>query len=82
MKPEDVPHTHAALAGLVSGQADRFRNKVTSYDIEASGFGFMLAARRGHDDQHKTEQPDHPTSSGDSITSSTRTGLSVHTKDG
>jgi iron(III) transport system substrate-binding protein len=45
MKPEEVPHTHAALAELVSGQADRFRNKVTSYDIEASGFGFMLAAQ-------------------------------------
>jgi iron(III) transport system substrate-binding protein len=45
MKAEDVPHTHAALAQLVSGQADRFRSKVTSYDIEASGFGFMLAAQ-------------------------------------
>src|ERR1700760_2426240 len=45
MKPEEVPHTHAALAELVSSQADRFHNKVTSYDIEASGFGFMLAAQ-------------------------------------
>jgi iron(III) transport system substrate-binding protein len=45
MKPEDVPHTHAGLAQLVSGQVDRFRNKVTTYDIEASGFGFMVASQ-------------------------------------
>jgi hypothetical protein len=35
--------------------------------------------RRGQNRQHETEQPDHPASLGDSITSSTRTGFSVHT---
>jgi hypothetical protein len=35
--------------------------------------------RRGQNGQHETEQPDHPASLGDSITSSTRTGFSVHT---
>jgi iron(III) transport system substrate-binding protein len=45
IKSEEVPHTHAALAQLVSGQAGRFRNKVTTYDIQASGFGFMLAVQ-------------------------------------
>jgi hypothetical protein len=34
---------------------------------------------RGRDGQNETEQPDHPASLGDSITSSTRTGFSVHT---
>src|SRR5258707_1822121 len=34
---------------------------------------------RGHDGQSETEQPDHSASLGDSITSSTRIGFSVHT---
>src|SRR5450631_3193442 len=34
---------------------------------------------RGRDDQSETEQPDHSASLGDSITSSTRIGFSVHT---
>src|ERR1700747_1479346 len=35
--------------------------------------------RRGHHSQRQTEQPDHSASLGDSITSSTRMGFSVHT---
>src|SRR6266700_2592508 len=34
---------------------------------------------RGQDGQSETEQPDHSTSLGDSITSSSRMGFSVHT---
>src|SRR5258708_33076429 len=34
---------------------------------------------RGKDGQNETEQPDHSASLGDSITSSTRIGFSVHT---
>src|SRR5260221_4922214 len=34
---------------------------------------------RGEDGQNETEQPDHSASLGDSITSSTRIGVSVHT---
>jgi hypothetical protein len=34
---------------------------------------------RGQDGQNETKQPDHSASLGDSITSSTRTGFSVHT---
>src|SRR3979490_433521 len=34
---------------------------------------------RGQDGQNETEQPDHSASLGDSITSSSRTGFSVHT---
>jgi len=36
---------------------------------------------RGHDGKNETEQPDHSASLGDSITSSTRIGFSVHTGD-
>src|ERR1700676_298561 len=35
---------------------------------------------RGQDGQNETEQPDHSASLGDSITSSTRIGFSVHTR--
>jgi hypothetical protein len=35
---------------------------------------------RGKDGQNETEQPDHSASLGDSITSSTRIGFSVHTR--
>ena len=34
---------------------------------------------RAQDGQNETKQPDHSASLGDSITSSTRTGFSVHT---
>ena len=37
---------------------------------------------RGEDGQSETEQPDHSASLGDSITSSTRIGFSVHTTAG
>jgi iron(III) transport system substrate-binding protein len=45
LKPEEVPKSHAALAALVAAQPERFKNKVTTYDIEKSGFGFMLAVQ-------------------------------------
>src|ERR1700755_1096531 len=35
---------------------------------------------RGQDGQNETKQPDHSASLGDSITSSTRIGFSVHTR--
>lgn len=38
-----VPDSHTALAKLIAGDADKFKNKVTTYDIEKSGLGFMLA---------------------------------------
>jgi len=34
---------------------------------------------QGQDGQSETEEPDHPASLGDSITSSTQIGFSVHT---
>jgi iron(III) transport system substrate-binding protein len=50
---KDVPTTHAALAKLIAGQADKFKNKVTTYDIEKSAVGFMLAVQDvGHDPRY------------------------------
>ena len=40
---EDVPKTHADLAKLLTSKPDRYQNKVTAYDPEKSGVGFMLA---------------------------------------
>ncbi|EPZ2459168.1 ABC transporter substrate-binding protein [Citrobacter youngae] len=39
----EVPDSHAALAKLIAGQVDKFKSKVTTYDIEKSGVGFMLS---------------------------------------
>ncbi|RWR00586.1 iron ABC transporter substrate-binding protein [[Pantoea] beijingensis] len=39
----DVPDSHAALAKLIASQTDKFNKKVTTYDIEKSGLGFMLS---------------------------------------
>ena len=41
----DAPDSHTALAKLIAGQADKFKGKVTTYDIEKSGLGFMLAVQ-------------------------------------
>ncbi|CNE93221.1 ABC transporter substrate-binding protein [Yersinia mollaretii] len=41
----DVPTTHTALAKLIASQPDKFKKKVTTYDIEKSGLGFMLSVQ-------------------------------------
>jgi len=38
--PKEVPKTHADFAKLIT--SDKFRDKVTTYDIEKSGVGFMF----------------------------------------
>ncbi|MES2105378.1 MAG: ABC transporter substrate-binding protein [Pseudomonadota bacterium] len=38
----EVPKTHAEFAKLITTKLDKFKNKVTSYDIEKSGVGFMF----------------------------------------
>ncbi len=49
----EVPATHAALAKLVAAQPERFKNKVTTYDIEKSAVGFMLAVQdQAHDPKY------------------------------
>ncbi|ABG14206.1 iron ABC transporter substrate-binding protein [Yersinia pestis] len=41
----DMPDTHIALAKLIVSQPDKFKRKVTTYDIEKSGLGFMLSVQ-------------------------------------
>ena len=42
LKEEEVPQSHADLVKLLRAQPDRFRGKLTSYDPERSGLGFLL----------------------------------------
>lgn len=39
---DEVPHTHAELAKLLTTKQEKFKDKVTTYDIEKSGVGFMF----------------------------------------
>jgi iron(III) transport system substrate-binding protein len=39
---DEVPKTHADFAKLLNSKADKFQKKVTTYDAEKSGVGFML----------------------------------------
>lgn len=39
---EDVPKTHDDLLKLLTTKGDKYQNKVTAYDPEKSGVGFML----------------------------------------
>jgi len=48
----EVPTTHTALAKLIASQPDKFKNKVTTYDIEKSAVGFMLAVQDKANDAH------------------------------
>jgi len=41
--PEDVPKTHADFTKLLNTKADKYQKKITTYDVEKSGVGFMLA---------------------------------------
>jgi iron(III) transport system substrate-binding protein len=42
LKPEEAPQTHAELVKALRTQKDRFKGKVTAYDPERSGVGFLL----------------------------------------
>ncbi len=42
LKPEEVPQTHAELTKLLRAHHDRFKGKLTAYDPERSGVGFLL----------------------------------------
>jgi iron(III) transport system substrate-binding protein len=43
LDPKEVPATHADLAKLI--QLPKFKDKVTTYDIEKSGIGFMFMSQ-------------------------------------
>ena len=42
---DDIPQDHAAFAKLINGQVDKYKGKVTTYDIEKSGVGFMFVVQ-------------------------------------
>jgi iron(III) transport system substrate-binding protein len=45
LAPEEIPETHVGLAKMLREHPARFRGKVTTYDIEKSGVGFLLATQ-------------------------------------
>ncbi len=49
---EDVPKTHADFTKLLNTKADKYNKKVTSYDAEKSGVGFMLVNQDAKLDPH------------------------------
>ncbi len=51
LKPEEVPQSHADLAKALRAHPDRFRGKLTSYDPERSGLGFLLVTQDSQDDK-------------------------------
>jgi iron(III) transport system substrate-binding protein len=42
---DEVPQDHAAFAKLLSTKTDKYKGKVTTYDIEKSGVGFMFVVQ-------------------------------------
>jgi len=42
---EEIPQDHAAFARVISTHADKYKGKVTTYDIEKSGVGFMFVVQ-------------------------------------
>jgi hypothetical protein len=45
LQADEIPLTHADFTCILGAKAERFRNKVTSYDVEKSGLGFMLVTQ-------------------------------------
>jgi iron(III) transport system substrate-binding protein len=50
LKPEEVPQSHADLVKQLAAKPDRFRGKLTSYDPERSGLGFLLDTQDAKND--------------------------------
>ena len=42
---DDIPQDHTGFAKLINTKVDKFKNKVTTYDIEKSGVGFMFVVQ-------------------------------------
>src|SRR6185503_12486228 len=42
---DEIPQDHAAFAKLINSKVDKFKGKVTTYDIEKSGVGFMFVVQ-------------------------------------
>ena len=41
----EIPTDHASFAKIINGNVDKFKGKVTTYDIEKSGVGFMFVVQ-------------------------------------
>ena len=42
---DDIPTDHASFAKIIAAKPDKFKGKVTSFDIEKSGVGFMMVTQ-------------------------------------
>lgn len=42
---DDIPQDHAGFAKIINTRHDKFKGKVTSFDIEKSGVGFMMVVQ-------------------------------------
>ena len=42
---DEIPQDHASFAKLINTKPDKFKGKVTTYDIEKSGVGFMFVVQ-------------------------------------
>ncbi|MDB5761943.1 MAG: iron transporter substrate-binding protein [Herminiimonas sp.] len=47
----EVPATHADFAKLITTKLDKYKDKVTTYDIEKSGVGFMFITQDSRENQ-------------------------------
>ena len=52
---DDIPRDHAAFARVLAANPERFRGKVTTFDIEHSGVGFMFAVQDQRQNPHLGE---------------------------
>ena len=43
--PDEVPRTHLTLAELLETETERFRGRISPYDIAVSGVGYLLASQ-------------------------------------
>ncbi len=75
IKEDEVPKSHAGLATLIKSQPDRFKNKVTTYDIEKSALGFMLSVEDMKNDPKYFDHLKDIASAGMVVQSSTGTML-------
>jgi len=42
---DEIPTDHASFAKIINSHADKYKGKVTTYDIEKSGVGFMFVVQ-------------------------------------
>jgi len=42
---DEIPQDHAGFAKVINSKVDKFKGKVTTYDIEKSGVGFMFVVQ-------------------------------------